>query len=183
MTSQTYELSNSDADASDAAIEALCASAKSTGTVVAVCVHPNALVVAKTHLAGSPVKLAAILNTQGTEETLVLEQQAASAVLSGADEIEMVMPTQIFASGRPGYTETQILRVKRACNNLPLKVVLEKPELTNAAEIEAAASLALEAGADLLKTTSGDDPATTEILQSAILGSGHQAGLRVNSAA
>ncbi|PCJ84289.1 MAG: hypothetical protein COA52_17630 [Hyphomicrobiales bacterium] len=177
----TNELSNSDAKASDAVIEALCTSAKSADNIAAVCVHSNALAVAKQHLAGSAIKLAAILNTEGSEKTLDLEKQAAEAVANGADEIEMVLPSKIFTSGRPGYTETQIIRVKRACGGTPLKIVLETAELDGTTGLKAAAILALEAGADLLKSTSVGDQATTDILLSSITSAGKHAGLRTSA--
>ena len=149
------DLSN---DASEAGARALCARAVTTkGAVAAVCLWPRFVGVAKAALAGTGVKIATVVNfPHGGEDTRAVEAETARAIADGADEIDLVMPYRAFLSGRPGFAETQILRVKRVCaGRAELKVILETGEIGDSALIRAAAELAVGAGADFLKTSTG----------------------------
>ena len=145
-------------EASEAGARALCARAVTAkGAVAAVCLWPRFVAVAKAALAGTEVKIATVVNfPAGGEDTRAVESETARAIADGADEIDLVMPYRAFLAGRPGFAETQILRVKRICaDRAVLKVILETGEIGDPALIRAAAELAVGAGADFLKTSTG----------------------------
>ena len=145
-------------EASEAGARALCARAVTTkGAVAAVCLWPRFVGVAKVALAGTGVKIATVVNfPHGGEDTRAVEAETARAIADGADEIDLVMPYRAFLAGRPGFAETQILRVKRICaGRAVLKVILETGEIGDPVLICGAAELAVGAGADFLKTSTG----------------------------
>lgn len=145
-------------DASEAGARALCARAVTPkGAVAAVCLWPRFVRIAKEALAGTGVKIATVVNfPQGGEDTRAVEAETARAIGDGADEIDLVMPYRAFLAGRPGFAETQILRVKRICDGRAvLKVILETGEIGDPGLVRTAAELAVGAGADFLKTSTG----------------------------
>lgn len=173
-------------EASEAGARALCARAVTPhGSVAAVCLWPRHVATAKAALAGTGVKIATVVNfPAGGEDTRAVEKETARAIADGADEIDLVLPWRAFVAGRAGFAETQVVRVKRVCTDRArLKVILETGELGDAATIRAAADLALAAGADFVKTSTGKvkvnaTPAAAEILIEAIRASGRPAGFK-----
>jgi deoxyribose-phosphate aldolase len=140
-----------------AAIDRLCARAVTPhGAVAAVCLYPRFVAQAKRLLAGTGVKIATVVNfPAGGEDTLAVVEETRQAVGDGADEIDHVLAYRAFLEGRPGFAETQIARVKEACGPARLKVILETGEISDPGKIRAASELALAAGADFLKTSTG----------------------------
>ncbi len=172
-------------DCTEAAIDALCAKAVTPhGTVAAVCLYPRFVAQAKRLLAGSGVKVATVVNFPGGgEETVAVEHETAQAIGDGADEIDLVMPYNAFMAGRHGFAETQIMRVKRICGSVPLKVILETGRLALPDVIRQASDLALAAGADFIKTSTGKvevnaTPEAARIMLAAIWTSGRSAGFK-----
>lgn len=177
-------------DLSDAATEAgardLCTRAVTPrGPVAAVCLWPRFVAVAEAALAGSGVRIATVVNfPAGGEDTVSVEAETAQAIADGADEIDLVMPWRAVLAGRPGYAETQIIRVKRLCaGRALLKVILETGEIADPAKIRAAADLALAAGADFVKTSTGKvavnaTPESVLILLEAVRDCGRPAGVK-----
>lgn len=172
--------------ATEAGARALCARAVTPhGTVAAVCLWPRFVSTAKTALAGTGVKIATVVNfPEGGEDTRAVEAETARAIANGADEIDLVMPWRAFLAGRPGFAETQITRVKRVCGDgARLKVILETGELGDPTRMRAAADLALGAGADFVKTSTGKVAVNatleaTEQLLEAIRARGRPAGFK-----
>ncbi|MCL4156221.1 UNVERIFIED_CONTAM: hypothetical protein GTU68_010605, partial [Idotea baltica] len=102
------------------------------------------------------IKVVTVVNfPDGGEDTVAVEAATRQALADGADEIDLVMPYKALAEGRPGFAETQIVRIKRICGDKVLKVILETGELQDAETIRKAADVALAAGADFLKTSTG----------------------------
>lgn len=177
-------------DLGDAASEAgardLCRRATTPyGAVAAVCLWPRFVATAKGALAGTEVAIATVVNfPAGGEDTGAVVAETDRAIADGADEIDLVMPWRAVLAGRPGFAETQIVRVKRACaGRARLKVILETGAIGDPARIRAAADLALAAGADFVKTSTGKvainaTPAAAEILLEAIRASGRTAGFK-----
>ena len=173
--------------ATEAGARALCARAVTAhGSVAAVCLWPRFVAVAKVALAGSGVRIATVVNfPEGGEDTLAVEAETARAIADGADEIDLVMAWRAFLDTRPGFAETQILRIKRICaGRALLKVILETGEIGDAVRIRAAADLALGAGADFVKTSTGKvainaTPEAAEILLEAVRDRGRPAGVKV----
>lgn len=136
-------------------IEALSARAIETG-VAAVCVWPRFLPLAKEHLEGSPVRLAAVANfPDGSDDIARAAEETAAAVAAGADEVDVVAPIQAILDGDVGLVTELVQACRAACGEGTLKVILETGRLEDPAVITAAARAAIMAGCDFLKTSTG----------------------------
>jgi deoxyribose-phosphate aldolase len=136
----------------------------SVGPCAAVCVYPNWVATAKDELAGTTVKVASVAT--GFPAGLVpLEVKLADtrrAVEAGADEIDMVIDRGAFLSGDYPAVYDQVARIKEACGDAHLKVILETGELVTYDHVRRASLLAMQAGADFIKTSTGKiQPAAT----------------------
>ncbi|HEX5614215.1 MAG TPA: deoxyribose-phosphate aldolase [Acidimicrobiia bacterium] len=145
-------------------VESLCAKARrpdpsdpTCPPVAAVCVYPNLVPVAVAALAGSGVKVASVAGAfpsgLGPRDARIAEIRA--AVAAGADEIDMVLDRSAFLSGRYGDAFDDIVASKDACGDAHLKVILETGELGPYDQIRRASVLAMAAGADFIKTSTG----------------------------
>jgi len=152
-------------------VAALCSKAMrpdpvdpSIPSVAAVCVHPNFVAVAKKKLTGSGVKVASVATAfpSGQSALEVKLADVRQAVELGADEIDMVIDRGAFLSGRYAKVVDEIVRVKEACGEAHLKVILETGELATYDNVRRASLLAIAAGADFIKTSTGKvSPAAT----------------------
>ncbi len=126
-------------------------------SVAAVCVYPNLVHVAKDALRGTNVKVASVATAfpSGLSSLEVKLADAASALAAGADEIDMVIDRGAFLSGDERSVYDEILAVKSLCGEAHLKVILETGELGTYDNVRRASDLALEAGADVIKTSTG----------------------------
>ncbi|MXN66442.1 deoxyribose-phosphate aldolase [Stappia sp. GBMRC 2046] len=151
------DLTNLNDDCTAEDVTALCKrTVTDHGSVAAVCIWPRFVSHAKPLLDGSGVQIATVVNFPGGgEDTVAVVQETRQAVADGAGEIDLVMPYRTFLSGRPGFAETQIARVKDACGDAKLKVILESGEIEDPLLIHAASKLAIDAGADFIKTSTG----------------------------
>jgi deoxyribose-phosphate aldolase len=144
----------------DASTVALCRRAVTpAGKVAAVCLWPDFVAVAKRELKGSGVRVATVVNFPGG--SLPLDRvlgQIAGALTDGADEIDIVMPYTSLLTGRPVGIEDYLGECRQACGSRKMKVILETGTLAKPALIDRAASLAIQAGADFLKTSTGKVP-------------------------
>lgn len=127
------------------------------GSVAAVCVWPRFVAQAAKELTGTGVKVATVVNfPEGGEDTEAVVAETRQAIADGADEIDLVMAYNAFASGRKGFAEEQIIRVKAAVPEPAiLKVILETGEIKDPLLIHAASNVAIAAGADFIKTSTG----------------------------
>ena len=125
-------------------------------SVAALCVYP-ALVEAKDALKGSTVKVASVATGFPSGQTFrdikIAETRAAAA--AGADEIDMVIDRGAFLSGDFLTVFEEIVDVKEACDDAHLKVILETGELETYDNVRRASVLAMAAGADFIKTSTG----------------------------
>ncbi|HEV8687104.1 MAG TPA: deoxyribose-phosphate aldolase [Gaiellaceae bacterium] len=152
-------------------VAALCSKAirpdpvdRTVPSVAAVCVYPNLVPHAKERLEGSGVKIASVATgfPSGQFPTEVKLQDVRAAVEFGADEIDMVIDRGAFLSGRYAKVYDEIVRVKEACGEAHLKVILETGELGTYDNVRRASLLAMAAGADFIKTSTGKvNPAAT----------------------
>ena len=156
---QTIDLTSLNGDESEAEIEALCASARSHG-VAAVCVFPQALPVAARCLAGSPVRLATVVNfPAGGDDLAGTADAAAAGVAAGAGEIDIVAPLDATLEGDVGLTGELITLCRAATGpQATLKLILETGRLERPELITAVARSAVMAGVDFLKTSTGKIP-------------------------
>jgi deoxyribose-phosphate aldolase len=152
-------------------VAALCSKAlrpdpvdQSVPPVAAVCVYPNLVPPARDALRGSSVKVASVATAfpAGQAPLDVKVADVRVAVELGADEIDMVIDRGAFLSGRYAKVYDEIVRVKDACGDAHLKVILETGELGTYDNVRRASLLAMAAGADFIKTSTGKvQPAAT----------------------
>ncbi len=133
-------------------------------TVAAVCVYPTYVKIAKTALAGSNIQVASVATAfpsgQSSRNTKIMDTQF--AVEQGADEIDMVISRGAFLAGEYNFVYDEIAAIKEACGKAHLKVILETGELDTLDNIRKASEIAMYAGADFIKTSTGKiQPAAT----------------------
>ncbi len=132
--------------------------------VAAVCVYPNLVPVAREALEGSGVKVASVATgfPAGLVPLPVKIDDVRRAVAMGADEIDMVIDRGAFLAGDYAKVTNEILAIKDACGEAHLKVILETGELETFDNVRKASHLAMAAGADFIKTSTGKvAPAST----------------------
>ncbi len=136
----------------------------SVPSVAAICVYPNLVAGAKARLAGSGVKVAAVATAfpSGQAPTALKVAEVREVVALGADEVDMVIDRGAFLSGRYAKVYDEICQVKEACGDVHLKVILETGELGTYDNVRRVSLLAMAAGADFVKTSTGKvTPAAT----------------------
>jgi deoxyribose-phosphate aldolase len=152
-------------------VRALCAKAlrpdpsdPTVPRVAAICVYPDMVPVAVQALAGSGVHVASVATAfpSGRASLPVKLADTKDAVAAGADEIDMVIDRGAFLSGRYMEVFDEIVAVKQACGAAHLKVILETGELVTYDNVRRASWLAMLAGGDFIKTSTGKvSPAAT----------------------
>lgn len=134
-------------------------------SVAAVCVYPNMVSVAKKALKGSKVKVASVATAfpSGMAQLQVKLDDTRYAVDQGADEIDMVISRGEFLKGNYSFIFDEIAAIKEACGDAHLKVILETGELETLENVRKASDIAMHAGADFIKTSTGKvSPAATQ---------------------
>ena len=132
--------------------------------VAAVCVYPNMVDVAKKTLEGSSIKIAAVATAFPSGMTTLEAKlnEVKSVVDAGVDEVDMVMSRGRFLQGDYSYVFDEVAKVKNTCGQAHLKVILETGELVTLDNVRKASDLAMDAGADFIKTSTGKvKPAAT----------------------
>ena len=132
--------------------------------VAAVCVYPTMVSVAKQALAGSGIKVTSVATAfpSGMTPLNIKLEETTTAVQEGADEIDMVLSRGAFLQGEYTRVFDEIVAVKDACGDAHLKVILETGELGALDRVRRASVLAMQAGADFIKTSTGKiQPAAT----------------------
>nr|WP_218935594.1 deoxyribose-phosphate aldolase [Actinomadura citrea] len=152
-------------------VRALCAKAAhpdpsdaSVPKVAAVCVYPDMVEVAVRALSGTGVGVASVATAfpSGRAPMEVKLADTRAAVAAGASEIDMVIDRGAFLSGDYAKVHEEITAVKDACGPAHLKVILETGELATYDNVRRASWLAMRAGADFIKTSTGKvSPAAT----------------------
>ena len=133
-------------------------------TVAAVCVYPELVKIAVRELAGSGIRVAAVATgfPSGQYPLRVRLDDTRRAVQAGADEIDMVISRGRFLAGDYSFVFDEIAQTKAACGAARLKVILETGELSTLDNVRKASELAMHAGADFIKTSTGKiQPAST----------------------
>lgn len=134
-------------------------------STAAVCVYPNFVKTAVNELKGTNVKVAAVATAfpsgQSSAEIKLLDTKI--AVDNGAHEVDMVISRGKFHSGDYNFVFDEIAMIKEACGkNVRLKVILETGELGTLDRVRLASDIAMHAGADFIKTSTGKiKPAAT----------------------
>ena len=136
----------------------------SVPSVAAVCVYPNLVPTAVERVRGSDVKVASVATAfpSGQSPIDVKLAEVRDVVALGADEVDMVIDRGAFLSGRYAKVYDEIVQVKEAVGPAHLKVILETGELGTYDNVRRASLLAMAAGADFIKTSTGKvTPAAT----------------------
>ncbi|MBV9379877.1 MAG: deoxyribose-phosphate aldolase [Streptosporangiaceae bacterium] len=125
--------------------------------VAAVCVYPDLVPVAVSGVAGSAVRVASVATAfpSGRASVDVKLADVKSAVAAGAGEVDMVIDRGAFLAGRYLGVFEEIAAVRAACGDAHLKVILETGELATLDNVRRASWLAMLAGADFIKTSTG----------------------------
>ena len=133
-------------------------------TVAAVCVYPSMVKIAKKAVEGSGIKVASVATgfPSGQAPRDVKIRDTKFAVAQGADEVDMVISRGKFLEGEYNYVFDEIATIKEACGEARLKVILETGELVTFDKVRKASDIAMYAGADFIKTSTGKvSPAAT----------------------
>lgn len=180
------DLTDLSEDCDAEAVRALAARAVTPwGTVAALCVWPRFVELAR-EAAPPDVRVCTVASFPtgaGSDEDAV--EQTEAALRAGADEIDVVIPYRELMEGNPAAIRARVERIKRAADSAPVKAILETGVLDGAEMTREAADLALEGGADFLKTSTGKAPvgatlSAAQILLEAIRDCGRPAGLKVS---
>ena len=157
--------------------------------VAAICVYPNMVPVAKVALAGTNIKVASVATAfpSGMTTLSAKLKEVRSVVDHGADEVDMVISRGKFLSGDLDFVSDEVAQIKDACGAAKLKVILETGELVTLDNVRRASDLAMHAGADFIKTSTGKiNPAATpvvvltmlEAIRDHYLQTGHRIGMK-----
>jgi deoxyribose-phosphate aldolase len=154
--------------------------------VAAVCVYPTMVPVAAEALKDSPIHIASVATAFPSgmaplEEKL---EEVRYVVSEGADEVDMVISRGAFLTGEYAQVYDEIAATKDACGEAHLKVILETGELETLENVRKASDLAMHAGADFIKTSTGKvSPAATQpvtlVMLEAIRDYYHQTGKKI----
>jgi deoxyribose-phosphate aldolase len=142
-----------------------CALIPDLPTVAAVCVYPNMVATAKKTLLGTGINVASVATAfpSGMAQRQAKLDETRFAVEQGADEIDMVISRGEFLKGNYNFVFDEIAAVKEACGEAHLKVILETGELETYEYVRKASDIAMYAGADFIKTSTGKVlPAATQ---------------------
>lgn len=155
-------------------------------SVAAICVYPNLVEAARDALDGSSVKVASVATAfpSGLSPLDVKLREVHAAVAAGADEIDMVIDRGALLRGDDETVLGEIVAIKDACGRAHLKAILEVGELGSYALMRHACELALAAGADFLKTSTGkigisSTPAIALLMCEAIRDHHRKTGIRI----
>lgn len=133
--------------------------------VAAVCVYPKMVKTAKSALKGTSIKVASVATAfpSGMSNLQTKLEDTRFAVSEGADEIDMVISRGEFLKGNYSFIFDEISAIKETCGEAHLKVILETGELETLENVRKASDIAIYAGADFIKTSTGKiSPAATQ---------------------
>jgi len=176
-------------DLSDQASETgtlqLCARAVAApGPVAAICIWPQFVKLARQRLKGSPVRIATVINfPAGGANCSLIGSDITEAIADGADEIDLVLPWRAFLTGDVEIAREVVAEARGSSGDKTLKVILETGEYPDQAAVRAASELAIAAGADFIKTSTGKTktsatPSAARTMLEVIKASGKPVGLK-----
>jgi len=141
----------------EAHVESFCRHTMELGRVAAVCVYPRFVSVAKRVLDNSGIMVASVAGAfpHGQLPINLKVEEVKYAIGEGADEIDMVLSRGALLAGEDNIVRDEVTMMKEACQGKTLKVILETGELPSPTLIRKASTLAIEGGADFIKTSTG----------------------------
>lgn len=172
----------------DEIIHDLCIAANTPfGQTAAVCVYPAFVKTAISTLDenhAKQVKVATVTNfPHGNAEVETAVRETEAAIADGADEVDVVFPYRALIGGDEAIGAALVAECKAVCGDKALKVIIESGELKSPELIKKASEIAINSGADFIKTSTGKVPvnatlATAEIMLNAIKDSGKNVGFK-----
>ena len=180
------DLTNLKDDCTDAQIVTLCARAQTPfGHSAAICIWPRFVARARSILGTDhAIKIATVVNfPAGDMEVADVAAETREAIADGADEIDLVIPYRKMIAGDEQAVTDMVAAIRAECGTALLKVILETGELKDAALIRRAGELAIAAGADFIKTSTGKVAVnatleTADIMLRTIRDSGRKVGFK-----
>jgi deoxyribose-phosphate aldolase len=171
---------------SEHAVDDLCARALTPhGPVAAICIWPQFVGRARAPLQGTPVAIATVVNfPAGAEDVDRVTEDVNEALGDGAQEIDLVLPYEAVRRGDLDAASEMVAAVRDVVDQgRLLKVILETGQLADPRLIETASRIAIDGGADFIKTSTGKTaisatPEAVEIMLNAIKQSGRPVGLK-----
>lgn len=157
----------------------------SYGNTAAVCVYPKFIPLALRQISQN-IRIATVVNfPAGRCDVALTQKEISRALKAGADEIDAVFPYHDFLHGDIDNVTSFLLTVRNACQDHTLKIILESGELQTTVKIKEAARLAIEAGADFIKTSTGKSsisatPEAANAMLEAIKASGKNVGFKAS---
>ncbi|GAA3548924.1 deoxyribose-phosphate aldolase [Zobellella aerophila] len=151
-------------DDTDARVVELCRQAVTpAGNTAAICIYPRFIPVARRALrelgVEAEVKIATVTNFPlGNDDIEIAVAETRAAIAYGADEVDVVFPYRALLAGNEEVGVELVKACKAACGEVLLKVIIESGELKEPALIKRASELAIEGGADFIKTSTGKVP-------------------------
>ena len=161
---QLMDLTSLNEDDTPEAIIALCHQAHTeAGNTAAICIYPRFIPLARKTLQSlglNDVTIATVTNfPAGGDDIDIAVAETRAAVAYGADEVDVVFPYRALMAGNETVGAELVKRCKEACgDNALLKVIIETGELKDEALIRRASEIAIDAGADFIKTSTGKVP-------------------------
>ena len=144
-------------DATEAGTRELCRRAVSGPVpVAAVCLWPCFVATARAELGDGPVRIATVVNfPDGDTPIAPAMRETEEALAAGADEIDLVLPWRAVLAGQTTAAAAMVRNVKMLCDERRLKVILETGEYPDLDKVRTTSELAIAAGADFIKTSTG----------------------------
>lgn len=183
---KSLDLTNLDDNCSEEDVKALAGRAFTPfGPVAAVCVWPRFVKAARGALGDRAMPICTVVNfPEGGAESGPVVAETKQAISDGAAEIDMVAPYRRLMTGHPEVMRSMVERVRTACGRARLKVILETGVLADREVIQQATAIAIEGGADFIKTSTGKTPGKATVSASrailrAIQASDRPVGLKV----
>lgn len=164
---EVMDLTSLNANDSIESIQALCQLAlhpsptvPSLPQVAAVCIYPPFIPTAKNALRHSAIRVATVAGgfPEGNMPSQQKYEQVQEALDLGADEIDMVLNRDWLLQGEYAQLHDEIANIKQLCAAIPLKVILETGALPHLQQVSLASRIAIAAGADFIKTSTGKIP-------------------------
>ena len=150
-------------DDTDAIVIDLCHQAHTpVGDTAAVCIYPRFIPIARKTLrqqGTERIRIATVTNfPHGNDDIEIAAAETRAAIAYGADEVDVVFPYRALLSGDDQVGYDLVKACKKACGDILLKVIIESGELKDPALIRRASEIAIDAGADFIKTSTGKVP-------------------------
>ena len=172
---QLMDLTSLNENDTPEAIIALCHQAHTeAGNTAAICIYPRFIPLARKTLQSlglNDVTIATVTNfPAGDDDVAIAVAETRAAVAYGADEVDVVFPYRALMAGNETVGAELVKRCKEACGaNVLLKVIIETGELQDEALIRRASEIAIDAGADFIKTSTGKVPVNATIESARIM--------------